>query len=81
MVLPPFHSGCQAAAGRSPGWAPHLGNLNTIIKIERVISLAHRNFGLYRCCASFVNLGTKVIHTFIDTKEAPSLGRSFGPEE
>ena len=33
------------------------GNLNTIIKIELVISLAHRNSGLYRCCTSFVNLG------------------------
>ncbi len=32
-------------------------NLNTIIKIELVISLAHRNSGLYRCCTSFVNLG------------------------
>jgi hypothetical protein len=33
------------------------GNLNTIIKIELVISLAHRNSGLYRCCTSFVSLG------------------------
>ena len=34
------------------------GNLDTIIKIELVISLSHRNSGLYRCCTSFVSLGT-----------------------
>ena len=33
-------------------------DLTTIIKIELVISLAHRNAGLYRCCTSFVNLGS-----------------------
>ena len=33
------------------------GNLNTIIMIELVISLAHRNSVLYRCCTSLVILG------------------------
>ncbi|MCZ6772441.1 MAG: hypothetical protein O7G83_10750, partial [Proteobacteria bacterium] len=37
------------------------GNLNTIIKIELVISLAHRNPGLYRCCTSFVNLAYRYL--------------------
>ena len=29
-----------------------------VIKIELIISLAHRNSALYRCCTSFVNLGS-----------------------
>ena len=34
------------------------GYLDTIIKIELVIVLAHRNSGPYRCCTWFVNLGS-----------------------
>ena len=37
------------------------GNLDAIIKIELVISLAYRNSGLYRCCTSFVNLGRELM--------------------
>jgi hydroxymethylglutaryl-CoA synthase len=32
------------------------GQLYSIVKIELMIMLAHRNSGAYRCCTSFVNL-------------------------
>ena len=35
------------------------GYLDTIIKIELVIVLAHRNSGPYRRCTWFVNLGSR----------------------
>ncbi len=34
--------------------------IDTIIKIELVIVLAHRNSGAYRCCTWFVNLGRSI---------------------
>ena len=41
------------------------GYLDTIIKIELVIVLAHRNSGPYRCCTWFVNLGAVLIRTVL----------------
>ena len=51
--------------------------LDTIIKIELVIVLAHRNSGPYRCCTWFVSLGASLdeiiayyIADYVDTTEA-----------
>ncbi len=57
------------------------GYLDTIIKIELVIVLAHRNSGAYRCCTWFVNLGTprlkqgaRVLSSIFQIMEAETFG-------
>ncbi len=52
------------------------GNLNTIIKIELVITFAHRNSGLYRCCASFVNPGSTGIQALPHTYKGAMVARA-----
>jgi hypothetical protein len=52
------------------------GNLNTIIKIELVISLAHRNSGLHRCCASFVNSGSTAIQALPHPYKGATVARA-----